>query len=248
MTAAVKRIAAISLLLIAAVGCMPVSAQQPKPKDWAKFGRYERANADLTTSGKRPDAVFMGNSITDNWAKFDSLFFVRNNFVGRGISGQTSSQMLVRFRRDVIDLRPRAVVIMAGTNDIAQNNGAISHENILGNIVSMCELAKAHRIKVILCSVPPAAEFRWRKDLRPAKAIAELNAMIREYAEREGICWLDYHSALADERGGMPRKWCADEVHPNMRCYAEVFEPMVLRAVNRVLRTKHDYVSPPPEQ
>lgn len=243
-----KRIAAISLVLLAAVGCASARTPQEKPKDWAKFGRYERANADLLTGGRRPDAVFMGNSITDNWAKFDSLFFARNNFVGRGISGQTTSQMLVRFRRDVIDLRPRAVVIMAGTNDIAQNNGAISHENILGNIASMCELAKAHGIKVILCSVPPAAEFRWRKDLRPAKAIAELNAMLREYAEREKIYWLDCHSALADERGGMPRKWCDDEVHPNMRCYSEIFEPMALKAVNRVLRTKHDYVSPPPEQ
>lgn len=239
-----KRFAAISLFALVCIVC--ASAQTPK--DWAKFGRYERANADLTAGGKRPDAVFMGNSITDNWAKFDSLFFVRNGFVGRGISGQTSSQMLVRFRRDVLDLHPRAVVIMAGTNDIAQNNGAISLENILGNIASMCELARAHRIRVILCSVPPAAEFRWRKDMRPAKAIAELNAMLRDYAGREKIYWLDYHSALADERGGMPRKWCADEVHPNMRCYAEVFEPMVLEAVNRVLRTKHDYVSQVPVQ
>lgn len=239
-----KRFAAISLFALVCIVC--ASAQTPK--DWAKFGRYERANADLTAGGKRPDAVFMGNSITDNWAKFDSLFFARNGFVGRGISGQTTSQMLVRFRRDVLDLRPRAVVIMAGTNDIAQNNGAISPENILGNIASMCELARAHRIRVILCSVPPAAEFRWRKDMQPAKAIAELNAMLRDYAGREKIYWLDYHSALADERGGMPRKWCADEVHPNMRCYAEVFEPMVLEAVNRVLRTKHDYVSPVPVQ
>lgn len=243
-----KRIVAISLLIFVCIACASGQSSAQKPKDWAKFGRYERANADLKSSGRRPDAVFMGNSITDNWAKFDSLFFAHNNFVGRGISGQTSSQMLVRFRRDVLDLRPRAVVIMAGTNDIAQNNGVISHENILGNIASMCELAKAHKIKVILCSVPPAAEFRWRREMRPAQAIAELNAMLREYAESEGIYWLDYHSALADERGGMPRKWCADGVHPNMRCYAEIFEPMVLKAVNKVLRTKHDYVSPPPEQ
>lgn len=243
-----KRIAAISLVLLAIACCVPASAQQPQPKDWAKFGRYAEANAELLQSGRRPDAVFMGNSITDNWAKFDSLFFVRNGFVGRGISGQTTSQMLVRFRRDVLDLRPRAVVIMAGTNDIAQNGGAIAPENILGNIVSMCELAKTHKIKVILCSVPPAAAFRWRRDMQPAKAIAELNAMIRAYAEREDICWLDYHSALADECGGMPEKWSADGVHPNMRCYAEVLEPMALKAVNRVLRTKHDYVSPPPEQ
>jgi len=243
-----KRIATISIVLLLAVGCPTARPQSQKPKDWAKFERYEKANADLLKSGRCPDAVFMGNSITDNWAKFDSLFFVRNNFVGRGISGQTTSQMLVRFRRDVIDLRPRAVVIMAGTNDIAQNNGAITLENILGNIVSMCELAEVHKIKVILCSVPPAAEFRWRRELRPAKAIAELNAMIREYAESEGIYWLDCYSALADERGGMPEKWCADEVHPNTRCYAEVFEPMVLKAVNKVLRTMHDYISPLPEQ
>lgn len=194
------------------IACASGQSSAQKPKDWAKFGRYERANADLKNSG------------------------------------QTSSQMLVRFRRDVLDLRPRAVVIMSGTNDIAQNNGAISHENILGNIASMCELAKAHGIKVVLCSVPPAAEFRWRREMRPAQAIAELNAMLREYAAGEGIYWLDYHSALADERGGMPCKWCADGVHPNMRCYAEIFEPMVLKAVNKVLRTKHDYVSPPPRQ
>ena len=135
----------LSVVLIATAVC--AAAQQ---KDWANFGRYAEANAAIEQS---PDVVFMGNSITDNWARMDPDFFAKNNFVGRGISGQTSSEMLVRFRRDVIDLKPEAVVILSGTNDVAQNNGYISPENTLGNIISMCELAKAHGIKVILCSI-----------------------------------------------------------------------------------------------
>ena len=114
---------------------------QDKKTDWAQFYRYAEANEKVT---ERPDAVFMGNSITDGWASQDPEFFKKNNFVGRGISGQTSSEMLVRFRRDVIDLNPRCVVILSGTNDVAQNNGYIAPENTLGNIISMCELAKAN--------------------------------------------------------------------------------------------------------
>ncbi len=138
----------------------------------------------------------MGDSITDIWAQQDPDFFTLNDFVGRGISGQTTSQMLVRFRRDVIDLRPQVVVIMAGTNDIARNGGYISPENTLGNLISMCELARANGIAVILCSIPPASRFWWREGIEPAAKVVELNAMIRDYAGRNSIPYLDYHSRL----------------------------------------------------
>ena len=128
-------------------------------KDWAQFGRYNAANQTVT---KTAEAVFLGNSITDNWYRMDSTFFLTNNYLGRGISGQTSSEMLVRFRTDVINLKPKAVVILAGTNDVAQNNGYIALENVLGNIISMTELAKAHNIRVLLCSITPAYDFGWR--------------------------------------------------------------------------------------
>ena len=204
-----------------------------------RFDRYAAENAAVLQSGVRPDVVFMGDSITECWAECDSLFFADNNFVARGISGQTSSQMLVRFRRDVLDLNPRVAVILAGTNDVAQNEGAIALENVLGNIESMCELAALHKIKVVLCSVPPAIGFRWRSGLeQPAEKIRTLNGMIRRYAERSGFPYIDLHAALSDERGGLPEKWSRDGVHPNKACYREVFEPMVLDEVHKVLNIK----------
>ena len=244
-----KRLVTLCLALVA---CAVVFAQKglpPHQRDWAKFYRYEKLNAELLASGVRPDVVFMGNSITQNWAKYNPDFFKKNNFAGRGIGGQTTSHMLVRFRRDVIELNPRAVVIMAGINDIALNNGKITHENILNNIASMCELAKLHKIKVILCSVTPAVRFRWRPevDFVPADEIIRLNKMIKEYAESHKIPYVDYHSALVDERKGMNRKYHKDEVHPNSLCYAEVLEPMILPVINKVLKTKHSYTTPIPQ-
>ena len=232
--------------------CVPAYAQKKDAtqKDWAKFYRYEKLNAELLASGVRPDAVFMGNSITQGWAKRNPDFFTKNNFVGRGIGGQTTSHMLVRFRRDVIDLNPRVVVIMAGINDIALNNGKITHENIMGNIISMCELAKLHKIKVILCSVTPAYSFRWRPEIEcnPAEEIIRLNAMIKTYADEHKIPYVDYHSALVDERKGMNRKYHKDEVHPNKLCYAEVLEPMILPVINKTIHTKHTYTTPIPKE
>ncbi len=247
-----KRVFAVLTVFFALCAYVGVCAQE-KPttqKDWAKFYRYEKLNAELKASGVRPDVVFMGNSITQGWAKRNPEFFTKNNFVGRGIGGQTTSHMLVRFRRDVIDLNPRAVVIMAGINDIALNNGVISHENIMGNIISMCELAKLHKIKVILCSVTPAVSFRWRPEIEcnPADEIIRLNAMIKAYADENKIPYVDYHSALVDERKGMNRKYHKDEVHPNKLCYAEVLEPMILPVINKVLKTKHSYTTPIPKE
>ena len=218
---AVKKI--ILTAAIAAIGL--VSGAQDKPKDWARFYRYAEANKNVTV---RPKAVFFGDSITDSWPKKDGDFFKDNNFVGRGISGQVTSQMLVRFRRDVIDLSPKYVVILAGTNDIALNNGVISLENILGNIMSMCELSRVHKIKPILCSVLPASQYRWRKELQPAEDIKTLNSMIREYAKSAKIPYVDYHSVLADENGGLPAQYSSDGVHPNLECY-KVMEDIVMK-------------------
>lgn len=194
-------------------------------QDWAKFGRYEAANDTIKV---KPRAVFMGDSITDNWAKKDLDFFTSNNYVGRGISGQTTSHMLVRFRRDVVDLHPKYVVIMAGTNDVALNNGEISHENILGNLISMCEIAKANKIKPILCSVLPADRFRWRPQLTPAEDLVKLNKMIKEYAESAKIPYVDYHSVLKDENNALPEKYAADGVHPNLDCY-KIMEEIIVK-------------------
>ena len=228
-----KRVLLTALMCIVAVS----SFAQDKKKDWAQFGRYEKSNTEVLARDVRPDVVFMGNSITDGWARQDPKFFEENNFVGRGIGGQTSSEMLVRFRRDVIDLNPKCVVILSGTNDIAQNNGYIKPENTLGNIISMCELAKANGIKVILCSITPTSVFGWRREVNPVPLIAELNKMIEAYAKENGIYYLNYHPALTDEKGGIPAKWSNDTCHPNLECYRTIMEPMVCEAINKVLKT-----------
>ncbi|MBE6240364.1 MAG: acylhydrolase [Bacteroidales bacterium] len=196
-----------------------VSAQ-----DWAKFGRYEKSNSEVT---QKPKAVFMGDSITDGWATKDPDFFSDNNFIGRGISGQTTSHMLVRFQRDVVDLAPKYVLILAGTNDIAKNNGDITLANVLGNIKSMCEIAKANKIKPVICSVLPADRFGWRPGVKPAEEIVKLNKMLKEYADSQKIMYIDYYSVLADENGGLPAKHASDGVHPNLSCY-KIMEQIVL--------------------
>lgn len=206
-----KKLVLVSLLLVA-VGLFA------ETKDWAQFERYESKNKALV---ERPDVVFMGNSITDCWADTVPAFFADNNFVGRGISGQVSSQMLVRFQEDVINLHPKVVVICCGTNDIAQNNGYISLEHILMNIKSMCELARANKIKPIVCSTLPAKGFKWRPEMKPANDIIRLNEMIKEYAKENKIPYVDYHSALKDEENGLPLKYSKDGVHPNAQGYAD---------------------------
>lgn len=201
--------------------------------DWANFSKYEEANK----IAPRGAVVFMGNSITEGWVNTSPDFFKNNNYIGRGISGQVSSQMLVRFRRDVIDLKPRAVVILSGTNDIAQNNGFITLENTLGNIISMVELAKANNIKVILCSVLPAFEFGWRKELKPADDVVALNRMIKKYADANKIPYLDYHTAMKDERNGLPEKYAKDGIHPTPEGY-DLMEKLVKAEINKLLKIK----------
>jgi len=212
-----------TIIIICSILCFNIATAQ----DWAKFSRYENANAEVTTT---PKAVFMGDSITDGWAAQDQDFFTSNNFLGRGISGQTTSHMLVRFRRDVIDHNPKYVVILAGTNDIAKNNGEISLENIVGNIVSMCELAKANKIKPVICSVLPADRYGWRPGMTPAQDIVKLNEMLKEYAASAHIKYVDYHSVLKDENNGLPAKHAKDGVHPNLDCY-KIMEEIILKAL-----------------
>ena len=216
-------------VIVCVLGIASLSAQQ---KDWAGFGRYAEANKSVKVPAK---VVFMGNSITDGWWPADSTFFIRNGYIDRGIGGQTTSEMLVRFRPDVLNLQPKAVVILAGINDIAQNNGYISLEHTFGNIVSMVELAKAHDIKVILCSVMPAFDFPWRRGLEPADKVIRLNKMIKAYADANKLPYVDYHSAMKDERNGLPEKYSQDGVHPNLEGY-KIMEALVQKAIRETLK------------
>ena len=220
-----KKILILPMLFIA----LSLYAQQ---KDWAQFYRYEGKNDSLVTC---PNVVFMGNSITDCWADTVPAFFANNNFVGRGISGQVSSQMLVRFQEDVINLKPQVVVILCGTNDIAENNGPITHEHILQNIKSMCDLARFHRIKPVVCSTLPANRFKWRPDLQPAQDIIKLNEMIKAFAKENKIPYVDYYSALVDDQGGLPAKYSKDGVHPNPDGYT-VMEGVILPILKKLVR------------
>lgn len=210
-----------------------------KSPDWPNLGRYREANAKvLAPAEDEKRVVFMGDSITDAWPRKMPEFFAANPYIGRGISGQTSPQMLLRFRADVIALKPKVVVILAGTNDLAQNTGPITPEEILGNIVSMAELARANGIKVVLGSVLPATEFGWRKEMgNPAGRIIAMNAMIRDYAEKSGCVYLDYHSAMKNEEGGLKVEYAEDAVHPNKAGY-EVMVPLAEKAIASALKAE----------
>lgn len=206
--------------------------------DWAFIRRYKDENSDLkpTSSGEKR-VVFMGNSITEGWKAKDSSFFTNNNYLDRGISGQTTPQMLIRFRPDVIDLNPAVVVILAGINDIAQNTGPATIESIYGNIVSMAELAKASNIGVVLSSVLPAYDFPWHPGMEPAEKVVELNNMIRSYAEKNNIVYLDYYSPMVDEKKGLKKEYTQDGVHPTIEGY-KIMEPFAQRAIAEALKRK----------
>ena len=204
--------------------------------DWPWIKKYEDDNSKLSALAPgEKRVVFMGNSITENWANMDPDFFKNNGYIGRGIGGQTSSQMLVRFREDVIDLHPKAVVIEAGTNDIAQNTGYISLENIYGNIVSMCELARASGIKPIIGSILPAIDFQWHRGLEPAEKIVKVNEWLKAYAAKNHFVYIDYWSALANDKKGFKPELTNDGlVHPNMAGY-KIMEPLVKKGIDETL-------------
>ena len=205
-------------------------------QDWFRFKDYKADNERIIASKEFPEVVFMGNSITENWAYFHPEFFTEHNYLGRGIGGQTSAHMLVRFQSDVIELHPKVVVIMAGTNDVAHNDFWVAPEQVVNNVVSMCTLAKANGIIPIVSSIPPCTGFVWRKEIENAgQTIVEINAVLKAYAEANGIVYVDYHSALADENQGFPKSLSDDGCHPNPDTYYQM-EAMVVEAINGVLK------------
>ena len=201
-----------------------------KAQDFANFGKYQKQNQEVISQNIVPNSVLMGDSITEGWFATDPGFFTKNNFVGRGIGGQVTSQMLLRFREDVIKLKPKRVIILAGTNDIAENQGPISLDKVFGNIVSMAELAKANNIKVVLCSVLPAYDFPWRKDMKPADKVIALNKMIKDYPQKNNITYVDYHNALKNEKNGLPKEIAEDGIHPNKSGY-EKMEAILMKTL-----------------
>lgn len=202
-------------------------------QDFANYAKYEKQNQEVIAGKIAPNSIFMGDSITEGWVSKDPDFFKKNNFVGRGISGQVTSQMLLRFREDVIRLKPERVIILGGTNDIAENQGPISLDKVFGNIVSMAELAKANGIKVILCSVLPAYDFGWRKDMHPADKVIALNKMIEAYAKKHNIPYVDYHSQMKDSRNGLDKIYTEDEIHPTEKGY-EKMEGILMKKLSKI--------------
>lgn len=224
-----KNIALIALIFLASK-----NYSQEMKTDWANINRYSKENQILKTEDNKDNrVVFMGNSITEGWKTNDPEFFSKNNYINRGIGGQTTSQMLVRFRPDVIDLKPKLVVILAGINDIAQNNGPIELHDIFGNIVSMVELAKANTIKVILSSVLPANDFPWKKGMEPAEKIIELNKMLEKYAFENKIIFVNYYPKMVNSEKGLDKKYTNDGVHPTLAGY-KVMEPLIQEAILKV--------------
>ncbi|MEM9142521.1 MAG: SGNH/GDSL hydrolase family protein [Bacteroidota bacterium] len=215
------------ILMVAVVG---------QAQDWAALNHFKADNARLDRPSKNENrVVFMGNSITIGWLNSRPDFFAKKPYVNRGISGQTTPQMLVRFRQDVVDLEPKVVVILAGTNDIAGNTGPVTLDMILDNIISMAQLARANGIEVVLCSVLPAYDYPWKPGLEPAKKIPQLNAMIQRYADANAIIYLDYFSSMADDRNGLPKKYAEDGVHPTVEGYKRM-EPLVEEAIQNALK------------
>ena len=202
-------------------------------QDWPNLERFraENANQVLPTPNEKR-VVFMGNSITEGWVNLHPQFFTGKFYLNRGISGQTTPQMLLRFRADVIKMKPRVVVILAGTNDIAGNTGPSTLEMIEDNIISMAQLAKANDIKVILCSVLPVYDYPWKPGLEPAGKIINLNKMIKAYADKSGCIYLDFFSAMVDERNGLKSEYSKDGVHPNDAGY-NVMEPLTELAIEK---------------
>ncbi|WP_224490056.1 SGNH/GDSL hydrolase family protein [Robertkochia flava] len=204
-------------------------------RDWPDLKRYAAANREIAEQQNYPKVVFMGNSITEVWADHHPEFFREHQIAGRGISGQTTPQMLIRFTPDVIDLRPKIAVILAGTNDIAGNTGYASVKMITDNIKAMAQLAQANGIRVVLCSILPVYDYAWRPGLEPVEKISQVNAWIKDFAGENNHIYVDYFSALSDEKKGMKKIYSEDGVHPNAAGY-RVMEPIVLKGIERALK------------
>ena len=232
----------VAIILVIATACSTSSIHyRVEKQDWANLERYRLANSELRMSDQTDErVVFMGDSITEFWSHYNPNFFADNNFINRGISAQTTPQMLVRFRSDAIDLAPEIVVILAGTNDIAGNTGPTSIETIMGNIKSMAEIARSNQIKVIISSVLPAIDFPWSPGLDPSGKILRLNQLIEEYCTGNGFVFLNYYSSMVDEKGGLkvPEFTSSDDlVHPNEKGY-KVMEELALPVINDLRKAK----------
>jgi acyl-CoA thioesterase I len=211
--------------------------------DWAFLNKYREANKDLAPAAPgEARVVFLGDSITEGWGQHGAPaapdraeFFPGKPYVNRGISGQTTPQMLVRFRPDVVDLQPKVVVLLAGTNDIAENTGKETMEEIEGNIASMSELARANGMHIVLCSVLPASDYRWHPGLQPAPKIKALNAWIKDYAAKNGLVYVDYYSSMVNSEGGLKAELSPDGVHPNKAGYA-IMAPLAEAGIAEALK------------
>jgi lysophospholipase L1-like esterase len=236
-----------------AENCADLSALEKKVdsmnlrlSDWPQLSRYRDANVTVTPPTKNESrVVFLGDSITDGWQqpKFGG-FFPGKSYIDRGISGQTTPQMLLRFRSDVVALQPRVVVILAGTNDIAGNTGPMTLEETEGNLASMSELAHAHGIRLVLSSVTPVSDMNTpvgkklvQTERRPPEKILAVNEWMKNYAADHGDVYLDYFAAMADERGFLKTDLTYDGLHPNAAGYA-VMAPLAEKAIAQALAAK----------
>lgn len=219
----------------AADPCESVKVEQQAMKselrDWPNLAKYREANAKLGLPAEGESrVVFLGDSITQGWDL--SAFFKDKPYVNRGISGQTTPQILLRFRQDVLALKPERVVILAGTNDVAENTGPTTLGMIEDNLKSMAELAQGNGVRPILASVLPAAVYPWKPEIHPIDKILELNRWMKEYAAKEGIVYLDYYSSLVNDQHGLSTEFSGDGVHPNAAGYA-IMAPLVADAIAR---------------
>lgn len=224
------------ILFAALLSAISISAysQRPNLKDVAKLDRYKNENKAVVAGA----VVFAGNSITDSWPGFSPEFFRDNNYIGRGISGQTSQGLLLRFRQDIVELEPAAVVINIGTNDVAENNGPFQHQLTIDCIKSMAELADYHGIKVILSSVLPVKQYKWNTSVTDApEKIAALNAAIKSFAAERGFAYIDYYSLMSEPDGALKDAYGRDGVHPNKEGYA-VMEAEANKVIAQVLSSK----------
>lgn len=223
------------IIIIACCMSMLLSGQNLDLRDVANIKRYAEVNLPENNQAETKAVVFIGNSITEGWVNLRPEFFTANNYIGRGIGGQTSPQLLLRFRQDVINLKPTAVVINIGTNDIAENTGKYNPQFTLDCIQSMAEMAKCNGIQVILSSVLPAGHFGWRQEIKDApQKIDALNQEIKAYADANGFAYIDYNSAMRDENGALISSYGNDSVHPNENGY-EVMEKAAKDVIDKII-------------
>ena len=212
-----------------------IATMRAQLNDWAQLGRYRAANATLPApAADEKRVVFYGDSITDAWAQNPSGFFPGKNYVGRGISGQTTPQMLVRFQQDVVHLKPAVVVILAGTNDVAGNTGPSTLEMIEDNFESMVAIAKANGIRMVISSILPASHYPWKPEMQPAEQIRAMNVRLKALSAREGLVYLDYYTPMANAQGGLDPELANDGVHPTAKGYA-VMSPLAEKAIAEAL-------------